>query len=69
MNNFLGKIIMAAIEEHIKTGKLVQLEDGSVLEESTIKLVDEIVEANRQRKIDYALETRNEVLFMELTKK
>ena len=58
----------AAIAMAIEAGVAVQ-EDGFVLNKSTVDLVAEIEEANRQHLIDSALANNNRELFMQLITK
>ncbi|MFJ7736430.1 IDEAL domain-containing protein [Lysinibacillus sp. NPDC097287] len=56
----------AAMLMAIKEGLLVS-EGGTLLNKSTVELVSEIEEVNRQHLIDTALATGNRELFMQLT--
>ncbi|WP_333880322.1 IDEAL domain-containing protein [Lysinibacillus capsici] len=55
-----------AIEMAVKEGHLIK-EDGILLKPSTIDLVNETEEMNRQHLIDMALVNNDRELFMQLT--
>lgn len=55
-----------AIEMAVKEGHLIK-EDGIILNPTTINLVNEIQEMNRQHLIDMALANNDRELFMQLT--
>lgn len=55
-----------AIEMAVNEGHLIK-EDGIILKPSTIDLVNEIEEMNRQHLIDIALANNDRELFMQLT--
>lgn len=55
-----------AIEMVVNEGHLIK-EDGIILKPSTIDLVNEIEEMNRQHLIDMALANNDRELFMQLT--
>lgn len=55
-----------AIEMAVNEGHLIK-EDGIILKPSTIDLVNEIEEMNRQHLIDMALANNDRELFMQLT--
>ncbi|MEA0554628.1 IDEAL domain-containing protein [Lysinibacillus irui] len=59
-------ILKAAIALAIQEGLLVE-EDGVLLSPTTINLVNEIQEMNRQHLIDMALANNDRELFMQLT--
>lgn len=59
-------ILKAAIALAIQEGLLVE-EDGVLLSPTTIDLVNEIEEMNRQHLIDIALANNDRELFMQLT--
>lgn len=58
--------VAKAIEMAIKEGHLIK-EDGIVLNPTTVELVNEIEEMNRQHLIDKALTNNDRKLFMQLT--
>lgn len=66
IEDIFNLIQRAAIAMAIEAGIAVE-EDGVLLNKSTVDLVDEIEEANRQHLIDTALANNDRELFMQLT--
>ena len=63
LSGFLGRARQLLIDEHGFTW-----EEGTLLSPSTVELVKEIEESNRQHLIEQALIDGNKEWFMELTK-
>lgn len=67
MDSFIDIFVRAARTVAIEHHGYVEEVDGTLLAPDTIKLVNEIEEMNRQRKIDEALVNGDRKLFMQLT--
>ncbi|MGN7116070.1 IDEAL domain-containing protein [Lysinibacillus odysseyi] len=67
MNEFIKAIVKMSREMAINDHGFVE-EDGFLFSPSTILLVGEIEESNRQHLIDQALASGNKDMFLELTK-
>ena len=67
MDGFLNKLMEAAHNVLVNEHGFVK-EDGILLAPSTVALMEEIEEANRQHLIEQALIDGNKEWFMELTK-
>lgn len=66
LEDVIKAFVKAATEIAVKDGVLIR-EDGILLNPSTVELVNEIEQSNRQHLIDNALATGNRELFMQLT--
>lgn len=66
LEDLMKAFAKAATTIAVREGVLVE-EDDVLLNKTTVDLVNEIEEANRQQLIDKALATGNRELFMQLT--
>lgn len=66
MDEFLNKLVKAAHNVLVNEHGFVK-EDGILLAPSTMEIVRELEEMNRQRLIEQALINGNKQLFMQLT--